>query len=587
MTPDHNAAVSPERARWYAPPALAQLPRLLSGLDRERHSASYGDFDREHWSWKFRDFPLGMLQTALYPLALVWRYPLPENPYHRNPRLLEWIVAAMEQTLRRQHRNGSFDGFCPNEQEPGVTVGIVHGLAEAFRVLVPHVPEPTVQRLLASLRRAMDYALPRDESHAFISNHQALFAVGFLDAHELLGDERCRARAAQVVARILEQQSPEGWFLEYEGADPGYESLGIQHLATYWRRTGAPELLEALRRSVEFYAHCVHPDGSAGGAYGSRNTSLYFPGGFELLAGELPMAAAVAAFLRARICRNNVVTPSSADAENLFPLLSSYLGACLATGGDLGDAAPRLPCEILTGSKRYQRSGFVFAGGPRYYAVVNERKGGVCRVFDRQAQKLVYEDAGYVVTGNGVKWTSQSAGMSQAQETEEPSKVSTSALFAEIRQELPGPWKFVLLRLLNLTVFRSPALGAWVRRQIVQRLILRKHAGPLRLRRRVVLGDNEIRFHDTIELLAPVKVEGVALPRNCTPIHMGSAKYFHPAELDELAAPDLRPLTALRSERKASIEFAIKFPAAGAPRLVEGAATEEREAGTREAVVER
>ena len=83
------------------------------------------------------------------------------------------------------------------------------------------------------------------------------------------------------------------WPLEYDGFDPGYETLGIQYLARYWEKTRDARVLASLRRAVAFFAHAVHPDGSVGGAYGSRHTRLYFPAGFEILAGEIPEAASV------------------------------------------------------------------------------------------------------------------------------------------------------------------------------------------------------------------------------------------------------------------------------------------------------
>ena len=50
---------------------LAQLPRLLSLQDREPASRTYGCFDRDHWSWKFRDLPLGMMQLRGKALAVL------------------------------------------------------------------------------------------------------------------------------------------------------------------------------------------------------------------------------------------------------------------------------------------------------------------------------------------------------------------------------------------------------------------------------------------------------------------------------------------------------------------------------------
>jgi len=546
----------------YLAAAWAAAPRLLSLLDREPASATLGSFDREHWAWKFRDFPLGMQQTAVYPLALLWVHPFAGSPYYQNERLLQWIFAAIEQTLRRQHSNGAFDAFAPNEQDPGPTLGVLHGLLEAWRLVAAEAPPQLAEQFRAATRRACDFSMRREETeiHAFVSNHWALFAVALLDAAELLGDERYRRRAEWVIARILREQSSDGWYNEYGGPDPGYESLGIFHLAVYWRRTGSVELLDSLRRSVEFLAHCVHPDGSVGGCYGSRHTSLYFPGGFEILAAQIPQAASVAGFLRERLNRGNVLTPAISDAENLPSMIYTYLEAALAAQGPASDpAAGALPCESLKGVRHFSHAGLSFAGTDAYYAVVHGKRGGLCRIFDKQAQRPAYEDSGYLIRAGSKLMSSQFQGQGTEEEAS-AREVKCTADFAEVRPLVPTPARFLLLRLLNLTLFRSLALGEWLRRQIISRLILTRPAGPFRLRRKVEFRPEAVEFFDRLEVTAPVEVQTVELPRSFVGIHMGSAKYFHPAEL---APTQDVPLTgaarALNSRRHAEIHFRIEF----------------------------
>jgi hypothetical protein len=534
-----ESPINPELAALYLPEVLPHVERLLSQMDREEHSLTYGSFDRDHWSWKFRDFPLGMLQSAIYPLALLWRFPYTGSGYHNNPRLLQWITAAVDRTLSRQHHNGAFDAFSPNERDPGPTIGVIHGVVEAFHLIRGALPGSCQDACLKALRKACDFALVRLESHAFVSNHWGLFAKVFLDAYELLKDEKYSHRANEIIDRILHKQSEEGWYQEYEGPDPGYESLGIFHLAMCWNVTRSPRLLESLRRSVAFYAYCVHPDGSAGGVYGSRHTALYFPGGFEILAGEIPMAAAVARFMRERLSRRNVVTPAVSDAENLAPLMYTYLEACRAPRGAYR-TLPALPCETFQGHRQFARSGITVAGSQNYYAVVHLGKGGVCRIFDKHAQEIAYQDAGYLVHTSAGRLTSQLIGFSQVLETTPAAEIACTAQLAEVHQELPTPWKFILLRLLNLTVFRSQTVGAWVRRRIVARLILVKRAGPLRL------------------------TQSVALPRSFTAIHMGSAKYFHATDLEPVFEANVAAMAAdLNRSRVAQVEFTLEFsPAA-------------------------
>jgi hypothetical protein len=566
----------PDPSDVYFTEALAQAARLLGMLDREPDSASYGCMDRDHWAWKFRDFPLGMLQCGAYPLALLWNARRPGNPYYQNAKLLEWIFAAIRYTIARQRRSGHFDAFCPFEHDPGPTLGMMHGILESFRLLRDVAPTDLRDGVRKAVRAGADAALLRPETHGFISNHRALFAVALLDAHELLGDEKYRRASEELVDQIIERQSPDGWYDEYGGPDPGYETLGIHHLANYWRRAGTPAgLLESLRRSVDFLAHCVHPDGSVGGVYGSRHTSLYFPGGLEILAPEVPAAAAMARFMRERLVEQNVVTLRGADTENLVPLLYSYLEASQHVELLTTPRQP-LPCETLQGMRCFPDAGISFVGTPNYYAIVAGNKGGVCRIYDRRSGRIAYEDAGYIVASGRTRWTSQWLGSGRMTATNDDDQLECAARFVEIRQELPTPIKFIVLRLLNLTAFRSRWLSEVLRKQIVRRLILVRKPGPLSLKRAITFETDRVLFKDSLHLSTPLRIDAIKVARSFTAPHMGSAKYFHASELEDVPERSLDELAAqLRQNGRGDAEFVLDLSTDGtAPASPHGAAPE-------------
>jgi len=52
---------------------LKQVPRLLSLLDRNRFSKTYGSFDRQFWHYKTVDFSGGRYQEAALTLALLYK----------------------------------------------------------------------------------------------------------------------------------------------------------------------------------------------------------------------------------------------------------------------------------------------------------------------------------------------------------------------------------------------------------------------------------------------------------------------------------------------------------------------------------
>jgi len=559
--------VDPVRAAVYVPPVLRQIPRLLGCLDREPNSVSFGCFDRSHWAWKFHDFPLTMLQINVYPLALLWRVPFPGNPYYQNAQVFGWIVGALASTCRRQRRNGAYDSVGPFTQDHGVTLAMVFGLAETLRLIESEVSSPLREHIIRAIRLGCEFALHSREDYAVITNHQALFAAAYLGAADLLGEDRWRGEANRVLDRIFASQSSEGWYREYGGPDPGYESLGIFYLALCWRRTGSERLLESLQRSIAFYAHFIHPDGSVGGVYGSRHTALYFPAGFEMLSGPVPLAGSIARFMRQRLVHGNVLTPDGSDMENIAPLLYAYLEACLGVPIPAEDG-PSLPNESLAGVHHFPQSGLVAVGSPSYYAVVNAAKGGVCRIFSKAPAAVSYEDAGYCVRSENKLLTSQLIGVGSKAESGDPNVVCCETDFAEARQELLTPVRLILLRLLNLTLFRSITIGAWLRRKILAQLILKERVVPMRLRRRFEFTDDSVCVTDSLKNVGGLPIESLELARSFTGIHMGSAKYFHAAEILTTVKFDCSELLhELMQHGEGTIVCTIRFPTGFPPEL--------------------
>ncbi len=120
-----------------------------------------------------------------------------------------------------------------------------------------------------------------------------------------------------------------------------------------------------------------------------------------------------------------------------------------------------------------------------------------------------------------------------------PGTGEVTARFAAVKRELLTPAKFLVLRILNLTVFRSVRLGAMVRRMIIARLITGRKRGAWRLRRKVSFEDERIVLHDEVSPDASERVTFASLERSLLPVHMGSAKYFHANELDAVSLPSL------------------------------------------------
>ncbi len=567
-----NASVDADRASPYRRLILEATPRLMGQFDRESLSPTRGSFDRDHWSWKFRDFPVVVLQGGLIPLSWLYTNSFGTNFYHHNEQLRQWMEYGLESLLDRQHANGAFDTVGPNTQDHGITLYVVYTLTTVSQTLGDQIPPALRTRIAHSVARACRFAARTAEDYSFISNHQSLFALAWLRAGLMIGDESLIARADGTVAQILARQSSEGWYLEYSGADPGYESLGLHYLAIYQRERPSAALDASLARAVEFYSNFVAADGSVGGGYGSRDTQLWYPGAFELLSPQLPMAAGIAAFMRPRLELGNVVTLRNVDAHNLPTLMASYCTAVEAiTRFPEIPSASSLPCEATQPLHVFSESGLAVVGTPHYRAVANLRKGGMLVVFDGDSGRILHEDAGYVIQAAGHDWTTALIS--------DPEKVEHSAAYLQItapflraNREVLTPFKFLILRALNLTLFRSVWLGALIRNMIISQIITGRKVGPYRITRRIDFADDHVTVHDEIVAEAAASVTGVYRPRTYQAQHMGSARYFHPRELVSIAtalreAP-IELAAQLRKAARLSLQFVVssaKEPATGLP----------------------
>src|SRR5690606_11062920 len=126
-------------------------------------------------------------------------------------------------SLNMMRRDGSFEEALPYEQSYCVTaLAVYDNLCATMRL--------GTQRFdVKSLERAIGFLVRRDETHGFISNHLATAVAALRRWDKLTGDAAARAKAGRLLDRILSNQSPEGWFVEYGGADPGYQTLCMSH----------------------------------------------------------------------------------------------------------------------------------------------------------------------------------------------------------------------------------------------------------------------------------------------------------------------------------------------------------------------
>lgn len=497
------------------------LPRLLANFDRDRTSQTYGVGDRFHWAWKLIDFPNGTFQAAAGGLArLVDARLLPD--WLSEDAALRRIDAMFTGARAITAPDGSLCEAFPREASFCVSAMVAAELLTAVELLGDRIAPERRQDHLRTIEPICDFLHRQDEHHGIISNHLAA-AVQALVLWEDIGGGGGIDRARLFLDRILAHQSTEGWFREYDGADPGYQTWLTSALADVHNRRPDLGLAEPLARSLRFLWHFAHPDGSFGGVYGSRSTRFCFPAGLESLAAESAEARALCAWLRPATAEHRLVTLDVADAPNLVPFFNDYCGAAASVSRSrtAEDSAPALPADGPPFRHHFQEAGILVDRGTGHYTVIGTGKGGAVLHLPDGAGRI--EDPGYVARDSHGNVVVGQAGDGEGEVSIDGDRVEIGIPLRRLHRPYPGAFDFVILRLLSMTAFRSLSLGNFVKRLLARYLVTGKPRPVGRVQRTIALG-RDLQVEDVVTdglVLTPLSDKS-----GFSAIHMASQGYW-------------------------------------------------------------
>ena len=528
--------------------AEAQLQRVLTQMDRDPDSPTFGCFDRDHWHYKIRDFASAILQQSIHTLeavrtgvlgrGLLRQAGLEEEETDPDGRVMEsWSVAAVNALGRLVDGRGRVNEYYPYE---GSFPAAAFGLYAVGRVLfdwqknAPHLlekvnPEP--------LRRLARHLAGRCETQAWNQQAAGLAGLALARQVEILRPAVSEQAVDAIAARFFAAQHDEGWFPEYGGPDFGYLSVTLDALADYFDATGDPRARQATERAVGFLVRVTGADGHLPSALNSRNTDYVVPYGLARAAEYLPEASWLLENLFGGAGDPGHFLWATDDRYHCHYIYASVVRVLPWLGRRTKARAPArvISTDWLPGCGFWIRH----MGTPdKPEAVIRTLyvaacKGGIVRLHDSRRPPLAEYGLRVLDPGTGKLWTTNWWDPSNTWEIDrEGDRVRVAGSLRAASPRVSTPAVHVGLRLAAF-LFRE-RLIPWLKAALIFRDNRRRSAGECRFERTVTVHPDGKVTVDTEVVFPGIDVRVTPGPRQHLR-HVASAESFHPEDLQPVA----------------------------------------------------
>ncbi|MCC8417821.1 MAG: hypothetical protein LN588_04975 [Rickettsia endosymbiont of Bryobia graminum] len=288
------------------------LKRWLQSINMDNTSKFYGCADREYWAWKTKDFNNGTWQGGLAGFLDA------KNLLDIDEEQISYIVeACIIGSHNIQRSNGSYEEAYPYESSLCVTALVVFNLSYSYLQYKHYFSDVALKHLTELLKKALSYLENNTETHGKISNHIATIEFSILLASKVLDQPLDFSRIDQFFDT---QHQLEGWFTEYHGADPGYQTLLMHYCNVAIDILNLKNYQKYLLKSLNFISKFAYKNGDFAGEVGARGTAIFYPS--CILSDNDYNLTSWFLFKHSKFL--GYINPVNIDANNFVPVFNSW-----------------------------------------------------------------------------------------------------------------------------------------------------------------------------------------------------------------------------------------------------------------------
>ncbi|MDJ0737329.1 MAG: hypothetical protein QNJ47_25245 [Nostocaceae cyanobacterium] len=416
-----------------------QLPRVLTQMDRDSDSPTFGCFDRNYWHYKIRDYPSSILQQGIFSLEAIANGNI--TTIKPNHNIDNWRTGAVNALGRQIDSQGRVDEYYPFESSYPAAAFSLYAICRVLFEWQSHAPHLLDFVDFSPLQRLAHHLAGRIEKQA--SNQQAAGLAGLAFATKLNLLSQPKITVEEHATRLFNSQHSEGWFDEYGGPDFGYLSVTLDALIDYYDATKDSKALTAIDKAVEFLANLIGADYRLPSTLNSRNTDYVVPYGLVRTAQRNPLAAWLVEVLFSNINQSTHFFWSTDDRYHCHYIFASIVRSLPFLEQMKPGKAP-----AVRESKWMPGCGFwiYWSDNQQWNAYVAGNKGGLLRIHRQGGLDPIVEYGWRIQKANQI-WTSN-WWSAQWVITKQQDTIIISGSCHKSKFHIPSPDKHFLLRIL-------------------------------------------------------------------------------------------------------------------------------------------
>jgi hypothetical protein len=431
--------------------------RLLSLVNINCYSESFGCFDKGFWHFKTNDYPNAANQQGLLALAKLYRLNREDNNLYNNSKVLNIIEGGIRFCEKIQHGDGSFDEWYVNERGwAGPTGYLIFALADVYTILKDELSPTSLESLNRIFEKSIPHLVKSNEKHP-LANHIAIAMLAIHKVSLIFPDVSLKTRYDGLLEELESLfDKDEGWSLEYDSADAGYQTATVSFLSRIHADNGCKRIENICLKSLSFISYFCYPDGSFSDFLGSRQTTNIFYYGIEYW-NSIKQTENISRWTKETFDKHTL--PLDHDNNYFLYRVHELLDAGHAYKEQEGSIL--LPFNRKE-SRSFDNLGIEIISDEDFYIILNKDRGGVFKAFSKKMNVLVAQNPGLLIKDKNKAYTNLWIDKSE------------NKFFVSINEKHFTPQTFILFRLFFILFAFNRSLAYWFKNSIKHVLIFNK-----------------------------------------------------------------------------------------------------------------